>query len=201
MLALGVATFSVLGVMLVFLGVHQAEMARDLSLDMAASGFLGAVLSLGFGTGMTAIGPLVDRLPRKPLFMFASLLASAALLSAEPQMSFARLATHLLLLGFGGGCYVTLMNTSVLQAFASRPAAMLAGLHASATLGATVGPFVIAYGTRGAPSAWCLTFHALGWAHLALAAFGSRSRFPESTSERGGRCGRAQRRIRVRRAG
>ena len=36
--------------------------------------------------------------------MFASLLASAALLSAEPQMSFGRLATHLLLLGFGGGC-------------------------------------------------------------------------------------------------
>ena len=73
------------------------------------------------------------------------------------------------------------MNTSVLQAFASRPAAMLAALHASATLGATVGPFLIAYGTRGVPSAWCLTFHALGWAHLALAAFGSRSHFPQST--------------------
>lgn len=180
MLALGVATFSVLGVLLVLLGVHQAEMARDLSLDMAASGFLGAVLSLGFGAGMTAVGPIVDRLPRKPVFMLACLLASVALLSVGPQMGFARVATHLGLLGFGGGCYVTLLNASVIQTSSSKPAAMLAGLHASATLGATVGPFLIAWGTRGAPSSWVLTFHALGYAHLALGALGALRRFPDA---------------------
>ena len=65
MLWLGSLAFFALGIVLVLLGVHQADMARDLGLDLSAFGLLGALLSLAFGIGLTAAGPVIDRVPRR----------------------------------------------------------------------------------------------------------------------------------------
>jgi predicted MFS family arabinose efflux permease len=69
--ALAFAAFLLFGVMLVLVGANQAELARDLELDLAGSGLLVSLLSVGLGVGVLGAGPLVDRLPRRPLFVGA----------------------------------------------------------------------------------------------------------------------------------
>jgi hypothetical protein len=49
--ALAFAAFLLFGVMLVLVGANQAELARDLELDLAGSGLLVSLLSVGAGSG------------------------------------------------------------------------------------------------------------------------------------------------------
>lgn len=177
MLWLGSTTFFVLGIVLVLLGVHQAEMARDLGLDLAAFGLLGAVLALGVGVGVTVAGPLVDRLPRRPLYTLSCALAGLALVTADPHMSHARAALHLGLLGLGCGGYVTLLNAAIFERHGERAAPALALMHASATAGAASGPWLIAL-VAGAAGDWQRTFLALGALYLGLAVLGALVRMP-----------------------
>ena len=67
------------GVCLVLVGANQADLQRDLSLDLAQTGLLGSVLAGGLGVGIVAGGPLFDRYPRRPLFVGCMLIAGAAL--------------------------------------------------------------------------------------------------------------------------
>ena len=48
-------------------------------LDMEGTGLLGASLSLGLGLGVLVAGPVVDRLPRRPVFCFATAMTGACL--------------------------------------------------------------------------------------------------------------------------
>ncbi|TFG92013.1 MAG: hypothetical protein E4H11_10005, partial [Myxococcales bacterium] len=61
MIALAFGAFLLFGVMLVLVGANQAELARDLELDLAGSGLLVSLLSVGLGVGVLGAGPLVDR--------------------------------------------------------------------------------------------------------------------------------------------
>jgi MFS family permease len=121
-LRLGSTAFFTFGIALTLLGATQAEMARDLSLDLAASGFLGAVLALGLGVGVLIAGPLVDRLPRAPLFAGACLLAAAGLFAIDPSRGYAGVVACLLVTGVGCGSYNTLTNAVVIERAGARGA-------------------------------------------------------------------------------
>jgi fucose permease len=180
-LPLGSAAFFCLGIVLVLLGANQAAMARDLSMDLAASGFLGACLALGLGIGVTASGPLVDRFPRRPLFVGACLLTAVALLTAEAGMGYARAVLHVTAIGAGCGFYDTLLNAAALDRFRERAAPALAFLHAAATAGAVVGPPLVAWTTEGRD--WTASFHGLGLVFVGLALWAALVPLPASGSD------------------
>jgi MFS family permease len=155
------------GATLVLLAASQAEMARDLGLDLMESGLLVSALSLGLGLGVVGAGPLFDRYPRRPLFVFALLLAGAPLLAVGPELTFALWLPCLALAGAGAGMYETLVNGAVAERYAARSARTMAALHASVTAGAVAAPLLVTW--IAARFHWSASFTWLGAAHLALA--------------------------------
>jgi fucose permease len=164
---LGSSTFFTFGIVLTLLGATQAEMARELGLDLAASGFLGAVLALGMGAGVLIAGPIVDRFSRAPLFAGACLVAAGGMFAIGPHLDYRAIVGVLLVTGLGCGFYNTIVNTVVLEHAGGRGASALAIVHSSATLGAAVGPLVV----RAALGVghWSFVFHAIGALHCLLA--------------------------------
>lgn len=169
---LSALSFFVLGIVLVLLGVLQVEIARELQLDLAQFGFLGAVLALGFGVGLLAAGPLIDRLSRRVVFVGACALAGAACSRVDAGMGQGLLGGHLVALGLGGGACVTLLNAAMLDRHGLRAAPALAFMHAMATAGATSGPWLIGWAQGRVLAGWTGTFHALGALYLGLALLG-----------------------------
>jgi fucose permease len=175
-LALGFAAFLLFGAMLVLVGANQAELARDLHLDLAESGLLASFLAAGLGAGVLVAGPLVDRLPRRPLFVAASLAVALGLCTVERSMGFARAGAQLACVGVGLGVYETLLNAVVGETYGARAARPLLFVHAAATLGAMLGPALA--GWVSVWSDWSTGFRAVGAAHLPLAAMALRTAFP-----------------------
>jgi len=176
LLPVGVAAFLAFGVVLVLVGANQADLARALGLDLSRSGLLGAAVTLGAGSGVTVAGPLVDRFPRRPLFVAALLVAALALLTLGREVNFWQAFAHLALLGMGAGFYDTLLNAVVIHergAHATRPLALL---HAGATAGAVAGPPLIGWLARLGD--WTWSFHATGALFVLLAAWASVIRLP-----------------------
>jgi len=169
-LALAFAAFFLFGVMLVLVGASQAELARDLRLDLAGSSLLASFLAIGLGVGVAGAGPLVDRLPRRPFFVASSLAAAAALLSIDASIGLARASLHLAAVGVALGAYETLLNAAIGEVHGARAAKPLTLVHSAATLGAMLGPALAAALT--ALSDWSASFRLVGAAHglLALAA-------------------------------
>jgi fucose permease len=175
-LPLAFAAFLLFGVMLVLVGANQAAMARDLGLDLAGSGLLASLLAVGLGIGVLAGGPLVDRLPRRPVFVVSSLVAAAALLSLDRSMGLARAGLHLVAVGAGLGLYETLLNVAIGERHGVRAAKPLTLVHSAATLGAMLGPALAA--AVAALVDWSASFHLLGAGHVALAAAAPAVAFP-----------------------
>ncbi len=170
MLPLGFAAFLAFGSVLVLVGSNQAALARDLSLDLSRTGLLGSTLVLGIGIGVVGAGPLVDRHPRRPLWVASMGLAAAALLGVGPRMPYARLLAQLLVVGIGIGLYDTLISTVVVERFRERAARPMSAVHSAATLGAMLGSPLAAW--LAASHGWAASFHAAGIAHAALAVAG-----------------------------
>jgi len=167
MLLLSTLAFVALGVVLVLVGSNQAEMARDLGMDLARSGFLGASLALGVGVGITIAGPLADRLPRRPLFVASALVVALSLLTVSPGISYERALLHVVGVGAGVGFYDTILNVACMDRYGDRAGPMLAFVHAGATAGAVAGPPVVGWVTGS--WGWAASFAALGVVYLALA--------------------------------
>lgn len=168
MVAYGFGVFLIFGACLVLVGANQPELARDLGLDLAGSGFLFSGFALGIGVGVAAGGPLADRLPRRPLFAGSAGLAATALLAVSPDMGLARAALHLALLGLGIGLQETLVNASVADRYAARAARPLIFVHSAATLGAVLGPPAMSW--LASRAHWTESFRALGVGELVLLA-------------------------------
>jgi fucose permease len=168
MLVLSAASFFVLGIALVILGVHQAELARALALDLTQSGLLGAMLALGLGIGVVAAGPLADRLARKPMFVVSCGVAGALLLVFAPPRSYAWSLVLITFIGIACGFYETLVNVTVVQRYRAKASGALAFVHSAATAGAAVGPLLLH--VVSAESGWARSFQLLGVLHLLLAA-------------------------------
>jgi fucose permease len=187
LLPVGFAAFLAFGVVLVLVGANQADLAKALGMDLSRSGLLGAAVALGAGTGVTAAGPLVDRFPRRPLFVAALLVAALALLTLGRNVSFWQAFAHLALLGMGAGFYDTLLNAVVIHESGAHAAKPLALLHAGATAGAVAGPPLIGWLARVGD--WTWSFHATGAIFVLLAAWASWVRLPAPPKRAAARAG------------
>jgi MFS family permease len=170
MVALCAAAFLLWGVMLVVLGASHEQVARDLDLGLADWGLLSAALPLGAGVGVTAAGPLFDRLPRRWLFVAASGIAGAMLLTVHDDMTLGGAVARIALAGVGAGAYNTIVNAALAEHYGERSATPVMLVHATATLGAIAG--APAAGAIASALHWTLPFRGLGVAHL-LVAFAS----------------------------
>lgn len=170
MLPLGFAAFVLFGTVLVLPGASQDALARSLALDLERTGLLAAALSAGIGIGVAVAGPLVDRWPRRPLFVGAAALAGAALLGIDADAGFVRLAAHLGVAGVGAGAYETLLNAVAAERYGERAAQRIVALHAGAAVGAVAGPPLV--GALEAWAGWPAAFRATGAGLVLLAAAG-----------------------------
>jgi fucose permease len=176
MLGLSACGFLCLGFVLILIGSNQAELARDLELDLARTGMLASALAVGLGVGMVGAGPLFDRFARRPLVIALTLLTGGALLAFGPTTNFPQALLLIALIGAGAGGYDTVFNAWTIEHFGERAAKPLTILHAAVAFGAILGPLLVAaIATRWH---WTRSFHAIGIAHLALAVCALAVRFP-----------------------
>ena len=171
MIVLFTATFVAFGGLLVLLGTTQEALAESLGLGLADTGQLAAALSLGLALGVAGAGPLVDRAPRRPLFVAANLLAGATLSLADASWGRAGVAGAVAAVGLAAGSLETLMNASLADRYAERAARPLAGVHVGVNLGAVAAPPLL--GALAAASGWPGAFRALGALFLLVAALGT----------------------------
>lgn len=190
MLPLCFSAFLAFGVVLVLVGANQASLAAELGLGLAESGLLASALALGLGAGVVVAGPLFDRYSRRPLFVGSALLAAAALLGVERDMSYARWLLHAALAGAGIGLYDTLINAIVVQRYEERAARPMLVVHAAATLGAMLGPPLV--GWIAAAHHFTASFAAAGWLHVAIAAWAACVPLPGPAPQAGAAPGSAR---------
>lgn len=157
------------------MGANQEALAADLGLDLAGTGLLGSGLALGIGVGVAGAGPLADRLPRRPLFAAAGLLAGGSLLTFAPDMGFPRALAQLAVVGIGLGALETVVNVTVTQRHGAASTRPLLFVHSAATAGAMLTPFAIAL----ARPAWTTSFHLTGAAALVLVGIVLFARLPD----------------------
>ncbi len=167
MLPLAFAAFLLFGVALVLVGASQDAIAEALDLDLAQTGLLASSLAFGLGAGMLCAGPLVDRLPRRPLLLLATLASGLALLSIDAGISYRRLLLALFAVGWGGGVFDVLLSVVIVERYAEGAARRVSIAHAAATLGAMAAPALASWLT--ARGGWSATFVATGAGYLAFA--------------------------------
>jgi fucose permease len=166
LIPLGSAAFLLFGVLLVVLGACHSGLSDSLELDHTAFGLLGSALSAGIATGVLIAGPLVDRYPRRPLFLGSTLIVAAAMGSVEPHMSFARALLHVAVMGAGAGVFDTLLNAVTVERWRERSVRPMAWLHAMVPVGAMVTPWLVSQ--TGGAAEWIDFFRLIGVAFLAL---------------------------------
>ncbi len=185
MLAFSFAGFLFFGVLLVIVGANQAHLAPALGLDLEETGRLGASLLLGMGLGIIAAGPLIDRLPRRPIFLVAALTSALALLTTTADMGLARALTHMFFIGMGGGVLETVLNVIAVERYAQSAARYVIFLHTAATVGAMTAPPLL--DRLAEIGGFELGFQAIGCAALAIALWSGLAPFegPAPHEERG----------------
>ncbi|HEU4427312.1 MAG TPA: MFS transporter, partial [Myxococcota bacterium] len=181
-LPLALLAFLCFGVLLVLPGALQPAFAGAFGLDLAQSAGLASALMTGVGIGVLASGPLIDRLPRRPLFASAVLACSAALSAAALAGGFVALLAAFAALGIASGAYETVLNAAVPESNPARAAARLSIAHAAATLGAALGAPLLAIAAASVGIARTLGGLAAAFALLAVA--GAFARFPLPPRER-----------------
>ncbi len=168
MTGLAVASFLAFGALLVLFGANASELIKALGIGYADLGLLGSCLSLGLGVGIVLAGPLVDRLPRRPLFVAACTCVLAACVSLGPETTFRGLLIQATLIGFGAGCYETVLNALIVEEYGSVAPRRLVFTHSAATLAAALTPLFFDRLRGVTPLAWYDTFRIAGALHGAL---------------------------------
>jgi fucose permease len=165
---LALASFLGFGALLVLYGANASELIVALELDYADLGLLGSMLSLGLGLGIVLAGPIIDRTPRRPLFLGATALVSFATLTIGSRTGYSALLTHTFILGFGAGFYETVLNTLIIEHFREEAPRRLVFVHSAATAAASATPLLIETARRFTSIPWYETFRFAGLAHLLL---------------------------------
>jgi fucose permease len=179
MIALCYCGFVCLGLVLTLLGANQADLARDLDLDLARTALLASALAMGVLVGTIGAGPLYDRLPRRPVFVAAILVTATALFGFGGDLGFQEALFRFVLVGLGAGAYDTLFIAAIADRYGERSAKPMSLLHTGTAIGAIIGPLLVAAIT--ARWHWTHSFYAIGAIHVALAAVCTRIRLPEHT--------------------
>lgn len=165
---LAFASFLAFGALLVLYGANSIELLDALDLDYADLGLVGSMLSLGLGVGIVCAGPIIDRFPRRPLYVGACGLVVAACATLGPETSYAALLAHTLVIGFGAGFYETVLNAVVVEDLGDDAPRRLVFVHAGAPAAACATPLLFELGRSFAPFAWHDTFRVAAAAHLLL---------------------------------
>lgn len=169
MIVLAAGAFLAFGALLVLFGANASEIVVALGIDDEGLGLVGSMLSLGLGAGILAAGPVVDRIPRRPLFLTACAVVVVATTTIGAWTSFPALLIHTACIGFGAGFYETLLNTVIVERGGAQAARRLLFVHAAATLGAAATPLAIAALRDAAAISWFDSFRLAGLAHVAIA--------------------------------
>ena len=180
LLPLGSAAFLLFGVLLVMLGACHTGLVASLDLDHTAFGLLGSALSAGIAIGVLIAGPLVDRYPRRPIFLASTLIVAAALSTVEPGMSLTRALLHVAAMGIGAGIFDTLLNALTVERWRENAVRPMAWLHAMVPVGAIATPWLVSQ--TGGALQWVEFFRAVGGAFLALSAWVALTRLPNAAS-------------------
>lgn len=168
MTGLAVASFLAFGALLVLFGSNGSELIKALGIGYADLGLVGSCLSLGLGVGIVLAGPLVDRLPRRPLYMAACACVLAACVTLGPATTFRSLLVHAVLIGFGAGFYETVLNALIVEEYGSVAPRRLVFTHSAAPLAAALTPLFFDALRGVTPLAWYDTFRIAGALHGAL---------------------------------
>lgn len=166
MIALGSAAFLLFGVVLVVLGACHSGLTQSLDLGHTSFGWLGSALSAGIATGVVGAGPLVDRYPRRPIFLGSTLLVAAALGSVDDDMSYTRALVHVAVMGAGAGVFDTLLNAVTVERWGERSVRPMAWLHAMVPVGAMATPWLVHQ--AGGAAEWIGFFRSTGLAFAVL---------------------------------
>lgn len=166
--ALSVASFLGFGALLVLFGANSSELIESLSLDYADLGLLGSMLSLGLGCGIILAGPIIDRFPRRPLYLASCGLVLLATTTLGPNTSYAALLAHTIAIGFGAGFYETVLNALIVEESSTSAPRRLIFVHSAATLAASVTPLLFAVARASESMPWYETFRVVGLAHILL---------------------------------
>lgn len=162
------AAFFAFGSLLVLFGANASGIIRELELDYDDFGFVASVLSLGIGCGILCAGPLIDRLPRRPLFFAAVGSVVLATIVLGPETGYDALLVSSFTIGFGAGFYETLLNAVIVEESGVLAPRRLLFIHSAATLGATLTPFAIGLLREPLDLHWYDSFRASGFLHAAL---------------------------------
>lgn len=165
---LAVASFLAFGALLVLYGANASELIETLGLDYEEFGRVGAMLSLGLGVGIIVAGPLIDRFPRRPLFLGACGLVLVATTTLGPGTSYGALLAHTVAIGFGAGFYETVLNALIVEDLGPRAPRRLVFVHAAATAAAAATPLLFEAMRSASPLFWYDTFRLAGAAHALL---------------------------------
>jgi FHS family glucose/mannose:H+ symporter-like MFS transporter len=169
MTGLASSAFFAFGTLLVLFGTNGTEIVERLGIDDEGLGLVGSMLSLGLGVGILVAGPLVDRMPRRPLFLFACGIVVLSSTTIGPWTDFSMLLVHSAAIGFGAGFYETVLNTLVVERAGPRASRHLLFIHSAATLGAALTPLAVG-GLRGIQGqAFIESFRLAGGLHVAIA--------------------------------
>lgn len=167
-MALAVTSFLAFGALLVLFGANATELIEALGLDYGDLGLLGSMLSLGLGVGIVAAGPLIDRLPRRPLYLAACSVVMLATTTLGPETSYRALLLHTLAIGLGAGFYETVLNALVVETFGASAPRRLIFAHSAATLAASATPLLFEWAREASPIPWYQTFQIAGLLHAGL---------------------------------
>lgn len=166
--ALSVASFLGFGALLVLFGANSSELIESLALDYADLGLLGSMLSLGLGCGIILAGPIIDRFPRRPLYLASCGLVLLATTTLGPNTSYAALLAHAIAIGFGAGFYETVLNALIVEESSTSAPRRLIFVHSAATLAASITPLLFAVSRSSESMPWYETFRVVGLAHILL---------------------------------
>lgn len=181
MIPLGLIAFAMFGVVLVLLGATADALRETLGLSLQQYGLLGSAFAGGMGLGVVGAGPLVDRFPRRPIFVAATLLAAGSLAMIDEGISYPMLVVCVAAMGCGSGIYDTLLNAVTAERYLERSVSMLSLLHASVTIGAMAAPLIIE--SMLAEGSFARVYRAAAIGFLGLSALVAFVRFP-APSER-----------------
>lgn len=162
---LAVASFLAFGALLVLYGANASELIDTLALDYEQFGRVGAMLSLGLGFGIVVAGPLIDRLPRRPLFVAACSLVVVSTTTLDADTSYGALLAHTVAIGFGAGFYETVLNALIVEDLGPKAPRRLIFVHAGATAAAATTPLLFEAMRSVSPLFWYDTFRFAGALH------------------------------------
>lgn len=145
----------------VSLAVAAPVLTREWKVDPALLGTMFSAAAVGLVIGAFLIGPLADRIGRRPVMLGALGTLATALLASGIATSIWQLFVLRFITGIGLGTLVVCLNTTVAEHASEKARNMsLAILHIGFTVGMMLGSGIAAYALQ--TSGWRLIFLAAG---------------------------------------